>query len=229
MTNTSDRKNFGAPFAIKELTEAGQFEGHCAVFGNIDLQGDKIRKSAFLHTIEETKGHWPVLFGHDTGRVVGFSTYAEEDSKGLYVRGEFTLDSNEGKDAHAVVRHAQKLKQPFGMSIGYRIRENGAEVDARTGIRVLHDLDILEFSVVPLPANPKARMTGVKSDDWTIRDLEQYLRDGGLSKEAAIAIAAGGFKALDRRDADEGKDDELRDAMALMSWVAKETFLLKER
>jgi hypothetical protein len=59
--------------------------------------------------------------------------------------------------------------------------------------------------------------------------LEQYLRDGGLSKEAAIAIAAGGFKALDRRDADEGKDDELRDAMALMSWVAKETFLLKER
>jgi HK97 family phage prohead protease len=224
----TERKIIAASCALKELTESGQFEGHAAAF-NLDLQNDRIRRGAFAETIAESGGRWPVLFGHDTGRVVGFSTHAEEDSKGLYVRGEFTLTSDEGRNAYETVKHAQRLKQPFGLSIGYRIRENGAELDTRTGLRVLHDLDVLEFSLAAIPANPKARMTGVKADDWTIRDLEQYLRDGGLSKEAAIAIAAGGFKALDRRDADEGKSDEMREAHSLMSWVARESFLLKER
>ena len=43
---------------------------------------------------------------HNTGRVVGFSTAAEEDSKGLRVEGEFTFASDEGRNAYATVKHA---------------------------------------------------------------------------------------------------------------------------
>lgn len=230
----TERKIIAASCALKELTESGQFEGHAAAF-NLDLQNDRIRRGAFVETIAESGGRWPVLFGHDTGRVVGFSTEAAEDSKGLYVRGEFTLTSDEGRNAYETVKHAQKLKQPFGLSIGYRIRgEDGATFDEQTGIRTLKNVDVMEFSAVPLPANPKARMTGVKDlsevRGWTLRDFENHLREAGFSLQTARAIASHSYEAIvsQREASGESKDDEVREARALMSWVAKETFLLKE-
>jgi HK97 family phage prohead protease len=226
-----ERKIIACSFAFsKELTEAGQFEGHAAVFGNIDLQGDKIKRGAFAETIEESAGRWPVLMAHSLGRVVGFSTGAEEDSKGLKVAGEFTLDSDEGRNAYATARHAAKLGQKFGLSIGYAIRgENGASYDESTNVRTLKNLTVYEFSLAAVPANPRARIAAVKElediHDWTIREFEKYLRESGFSKEAARAIASRGFKAFDRSEADETPDDE--GARALMSAVARESILLK--
>src|SRR5262245_58944172 len=159
----SERKIFNAPFALKELTETGQFEGWAAVFSNIDRQGDIIRKGAFAESIAESGGgRWPVLFSHDSGRCCGFSTAASEDSKGLFVRGEFTLDSDEGRNAAATCRHAQSLGQKFGLSIGYRIRgKDGATFDPETNVRTLRNIEVLEFSVCPIPANDRARLAHV--------------------------------------------------------------------
>jgi hypothetical protein len=120
--------------------------------------------------------------------VVGFSTGAEEDSKGLKVAGEFTLDSDEGRNAYAVARHAAKLKQPFGLSIGYALRgENGATFDEATGVRTLKNLTVYEFSLASVPANVRARMTAVKSldDCATVRDVEQWMREQGATGDQA--------------------------------------------
>jgi phage head maturation protease len=164
--------------------------------------------------------------------VVGFSTAAEEDSKGLKVAGEFTLDSDEGHNAYATVRHAAKLGQKFGLSIGYAIRgEDGAHWDEQTGVRTLKNLTVYEFSLAAIPANPRARMTAVKARDlinageilWSIREFEEYLREAGLSKEAAKRFVAGGYGALDRRDADEGEEEVRR---AFMARVALERIQL---
>jgi HK97 family phage prohead protease len=218
------------PFEIKTASdeEDGFVSGYASVFGGPpDLQGDIMVRGCFKDTIESTPG-WPMLFGHSMSKCCGFWTKAVEDHRGLLMEGQLTMESPEGAAAAAIVRHGSKLKLPFGLSIGYAVNPQGYKVDG--DVRKLTSVTLHEVSLVPIPACGRARVTRIKQgSDWTIRDLEQYLRDGGLSKEAAIAIAAGGFKALDRRDADEGKDDELRDAMALMSWVAKETFLLKER
>jgi len=188
-----ERKAFACAIEFKEVTEAGQFEGHAAVFNNVDLGGDRIKRPAFRRTIEETGGKWPVLMGHLMSRPVGFSTYAEEDGKGLLVRGEFTLDADDGRNAYALVKHAAKLKQPFGLSIGYGVAKDGAKFNSETGVRDLTDLDVYEFSLAAVPMNQRARVARVKSADeaLTEREIEDILRDAGfLHNEAKRLISS---------------------------------------
>jgi uncharacterized protein len=185
--------------------EPGTFEAYISTFRNIDRQRDIVMPSAFDRTIKETRGKLPVLMGHQMGRIVGFGISAETDAKGLKVRGQFTLDSDEGKNAYAVTRHAAKLKTMLGMSIGYGIPEGGAEYDEKRQVRKLHDIDLLEYSIACVPANDRAHMLGVKSAAWTERDFEEYLRDAGLSREAAKRFVLRGYSGLvDQRDADTG-------------------------
>jgi len=190
---TIEKKVFTCALEWKEVTEDGQFEGHAAVFNNVDLGGDRIKRPAFKRTIEETGGKWPVLMGHIMSRPVGFSTGADEDSKGLHVFGEFTLASDDGRNAYALAKHAAKLKQPFGLSIGYGIAEGGAKFNSDTGVRDLTDLDVYEFSLASVPMNPRARIARVKAagEQYTERELEGILRDAGFSiSEAKCLISS---------------------------------------
>jgi HK97 family phage prohead protease len=196
-------------FALKEIADdaAGQFTGYCSTFGNTDLQGDIVMPGAFAHTLKSSRGKVPILMGHQMARIVGFGLSAEEDEKGLKVTGQFTLDSDEGRNAHAVAKHASQVGHKLGLSIGYGIRKNGSEYDEATQTRKLKDLDLWEYSIACVPANPRARISAVKANEsWTERDYEQYLREAGLSREAAKRFVLRGFGALDQRDAD-GSDN----------------------
>jgi uncharacterized protein len=223
-----ERKIYECAFALKQVTETGQFEGHAAVFGNVDLQGDKIKRGAFAETIAESAGKWPVLMGHNTGRVVGFSTAAEEDTKGLRVAGEFTLASDEGRNAYATAKHAAGLGQKFGLSIGYGIREGGADFDPETGVRTLKNLTVYEFSLAAIPANPRARIAHVKelAECKTVREVEAWLRERGATGDDARTMIA---ILRQERDANaagdlerDAKDAEGCAARAFMSWAARE-------
>ena len=65
----------------------------------------------------------------------------------------------------------------------------------------------MEVSLVTMPANPKARVTSVKSIEEieTIRDFEKFLRDAGFSNSQAKSIASHGYRPADLRDEDEAK------------------------
>jgi uncharacterized protein len=204
-------------FELKQLEETGTFEGYASTFGNTDLQGDVVAPGAFTQTLAKSHGRVPVLMVHRTWQIVGFGTNAAEDEKGLKVKAEFTLASDAGRNAYAVAQHAHKIGHKLGLSIGYFVPEGGAEYNDRTGVRKLKQVDLYEYSIAPIPANPRARIAGVKSAgvDWTAREFEEYLRDAGFSREAAKRITAGGFKALaDQRDVDQG---DRREAAAFMS------------
>lgn len=209
---------------VKELDALGQFEAYAATFGNIDRQGDKIARGAFLETIAESKGRYPFLMAHDTSRIAGFGTHAEEDAKGLLVSGELILDSDEGRNAYAIMKTAAKLKAPLGFSIGYGVPEGGAKRDEKTGVRTLSKIVLYEYSIACVPANPRARMTDVKASEWTRRELETQLCEIGLSRAAAKAVVAGGYQALkDQRDVDAGavvvNADDQRDVDAVLRAV----------
>jgi HK97 family phage prohead protease len=216
----AEEKQYACHMQLKELTQDGQFEGYAAIFGNIDLQGDRIKRGAFKETLEETGGRWPILMGHMMARPVGFSITGEEDNKGLKVLGEFTLDSRDGQDAYASARHAARLKQPLGLSIGYRIRKDGAEYNSDTGVRHLTALDVLEFSVATVPANPRARVSRVKSagERWSVRECEEILRDAGFSQSEAKCLI---FSLKGQRDVEP-------DATALLAPDPKAVAFLDE-
>lgn len=202
----------GFQFNVKELDAMGEIEGYASTFGKApDRQGDVVKRGAFIRTLEESKGKFPLLMGHDTGRICGFSTHAEEDSHGLKIRGQLALDADEGRNCYAIARLAHQLNTPLKMSIGYMIHEGGSEWDKLGRIRTLTSIDLLETSFVAVPAQPNARVTGVKSGtEWTKREFEQHLRDVGFSDVAAKRIIAAGFDALgDQRDVDESGIAEL--------------------
>lgn len=200
-----------APDSVDEKT--GEFHGYGAVFGNVDDYGDVIAPGAFKGTLRDWKkagklppmlvqhGGW--MMGDMDALPIGVWMEMSEDATGLAVRGRvINLDTERGKTIYGALREGAL----DGMSIGYRAKKFTLGTKPDEPRRTLEAVDLVEVSLVTFPANGRARVAGVKAAQ-TIREFEDFLRDeGGFSRAAAKAIAAGGFKALDPRDED-GTDD----------------------
>lgn len=208
------REHFFAPLEVKFSADAetGTFAGYGAIFGNVDAYGDVIQKGAFKDTLRDWKkqkrlppmlvqhGGWGI--GDMDGLAIGKWTAMEEDDTGLAVEGKLIgLDTERGKIIHG----AMKESVLDGLSIGYRAKEFVLGTKPTEPRRILKKVDLVELSVVQMPANGEARIRSVKgcADIKTIREFEDFLRDAGFSNAAAKAIAARGFKAADPRDEDD--------------------------
>ena len=162
------------PFQVKAVETDGRFTGYASVFGNQDRQGDVVLPGAFKDTLAQHRGRVPILLAHRTDQPIGFGIDAQEDSHGLKVVGEFTLDSDSGRNAYATAKHAAKLNHEIGLSIGYAIPPGGSEF--RDDVRYLKAVDLYEYSIALVPANAEARITGVKSDADIVEVLQQVFQ-----------------------------------------------------
>jgi HK97 family phage prohead protease len=143
----------------------------------VDLGLDIIAPGAFAKTIAENPT-LPVLWAHNTREVIGVSESLEEDTKGLHVKGRLVLDVQRAQEVHSLMK-ADAVK---GMSIGY----DPIVVDwsrEKENIRILREVKLWEYSLVPFPMNPEAQVTAVK----TAEDLEEYLRQILAFKGESIA------------------------------------------
>jgi HK97 family phage prohead protease len=195
-------KAFTAPLEIKNLDEGGSFEGYASVFGVMDSDGDVIVKGAFRKSIEDyrAKGKMPkMLWQHNPSIIVGKFTDMEEDDYGLRVKGTLILEVEKGREAYALM----KAGELDAMSVGFNIDE---AQDGNNRGRVISAADLWEVSLVTWGANPDAKITTVKCID-TVRDFERFLRDSGFSRKQAVAITAGGFKAVDSNQSESDDDD----------------------
>ena len=209
------------PFSLKAAAKdaaPGAFQGYGSIFGNVDLGKDVCEAGCFGRSLAEHKsrGTLPAMYWmHDRSEPCGDWLSMTEDDKGLAVDGLLWT----GDKAIEASRKAYNLLRgtsPKGLSIGYMARK--WRYDNKTGVRTLEDVDLLEVSVVGYGMNPEALVTHVKSiiQDGNIpavRDLEDLLRDAGLSATQAKALLAHGYRAL--RDA-EG-DAKAADLDALRS------------
>jgi HK97 family phage prohead protease len=190
-------------FSMKTMADEGTFDGYASTFGNVDLGGDVVERGAFAETLKKTAGKVPILMAHDSAQIVGFGLEAAEDEHGLRVVGQFTLDSDAGRNAGAIARHAHKVGHKLGLSIGYRPRKNGAEWDEQTGVRRLKAVDLFEYSLAAIPMNPRARVSRVKS----VREAEHTLRELGMTGDDARQ-----FISVIRGERDANLDTPERDA-----------------
>ena len=102
-----------------------------------------------------------------------------------------------------------------GLSIGYSLPDDGWRYDKDKDIFVLEKINLWEVSLVTFPANDEARVQQVKrafeaGQTPTIRQVERCLRDVGFSAQQAKAVLAGGYKAIDSRDADQALESQLK-------------------
>jgi HK97 family phage prohead protease len=181
-----ERQSFG--FEIKDIDGSGVFEGYASTW-DLDRVGDRIIKGAFAKTIKKTGARVPVRWLH--AEPIGVGIEAKEDARGLFVKGKLVLTVQRAQEARDLVA-AGAVQH---MSIGYRVPRDGWDMDG--DVRLLKEVDLLEYSLVDQPANPQAAITRMKSvGDLTERDFEELLRDVGFSQREAKTIIGHGFRAL---------------------------------
>ena len=197
---TLETKDFD--FQINVIEEStGVITGYGSVFGNVDSWGDVVEKGAFLRTIEQR--NIPILWQHNSDEPIGLWDEISEDDYGLKMRGHLLIDDvAKAKEAYALV----KSGVVNGLSIGYIPKDYSYDVE---NYRHISDVNLYEVSLVTFPANEKAIITDIKSDDLNIRRAEKALVDAGFSHKLAKTILAKGFKSAivrdeqpDQRDAD---------------------------
>lgn len=161
---------FVAPLELKfaENAAEGVFSGYGAMFGNVDSHGDVILPGAFRESLAERKSQGrgvPMhvmhgVYGGD-GVPVGVWTSVEEDDKGLRVEGKLSgMNTDAGRMRYELVKDGAL----GGLSIGYRVKKNGATYGQKPGEpkRTLKSLHLGEISLVDDPSNAQARVMEMK-------------------------------------------------------------------
>lgn len=191
-----------SPFEIKQLDDAGHIEGLAAAFGNIDRGGDKMLFGSVTKSLAARGSRpLPMLLCHDPKRPIGAWKEWVERPDGLHVKGKVTTQSRDGQEAYALARDGGLT----GISIGYVATGKAYERDTR----VLSEVDLREASLVPVPMNERAQVTAVKSIAGA-RDIEELLRESGLSSRRAKAAASVAWKSINEQSDDEAAEAEVR-------------------
>ncbi|MCK9542483.1 MAG: HK97 family phage prohead protease [Novosphingobium sp.] len=140
-----------------DADETGTFTGYASIFGEPDSYGDTVKSGAFGRTIRERKASGgPAMFwNHNSDQPIGVWHEIVEDARGLKVTGKLVVETAKGAEALALL----KAGAVNGLSIGFRARKSER---GPNGGRVLTDIDLVEISLVSLPAASKARITSVK-------------------------------------------------------------------
>lgn len=146
----------GLSHPIREIKAADDgswtVAGYISTFGNVDHQGDVVIKGAFAETLQ-TGNSIKFLFGHDNRSVIGVPLSLKEDDHGLF--GRFRISKTSlGQDVYTLLKDGAL----DAFSIGYV----PTDVDYDGETRLLKSVELLEASVVAIPANERALVTAVK-------------------------------------------------------------------
>lgn len=206
---------------VKGLSEDGTFEGYGSVFGNVDSYGEKVMPGAFVASLAKHRREGSnvlMLWQHNANEPIGVWEDLAEDAKGLWGKGRLILDVQKAREVHALM----KAKAIGGLSIGYR----EVKVTPDGNVRNLEELDLREISPVSFPANRRARVESVKSErmeefarrlrdgePMPIKEFEDILREAGVPKSMATAIASHGYAKAIRS---ESEGDQATEATAFL-------------
>ncbi|QDP65961.1 MAG: putative prohead protease [Prokaryotic dsDNA virus sp.] len=160
--NDMTMKRMVVGFEVKDVKEADDgfytFEGYASTYGNLDRGDDIVMSGAFDETMKDYSGSekLPVLWQHSHDMPIGVYDEIRSDSKGLWVKGRMPKDDDFVKGRVMPQMRVGSIRK---MSIGYSIDDY--EWDGN--IRKLKRLKLWEVSLVTIPMNNSADVTGFKS------------------------------------------------------------------
>lgn len=140
--------------ASLNVDDTGKITGIAWPFASPDRVGDIIVKGAFADTSEKL----PMLWAHDQSQAVGVWDSITESGKGLQVKGRLLV--NDVQRA-AEVRALVQAGAVTGLSIGFETKKSTSR---KGGGRTIYKLDLLEISIVAVPAHPGAQITSIKGN-----------------------------------------------------------------
>jgi HK97 family phage prohead protease len=174
-----------------KATAKGAFEGHFAVWGNVDDGGNVSHRGMFLKTIAERGRRVKVFYAHDWTKLIGPAPdVLQEDSSGLYAAGHLTLDSFWGREVWALMKDGALTEGSFGYEA---VKFDFEKVSADEVVRHLREVKLYEISPVPLGMNALTQVGLVKRSaqrsSWLAARLLELRADrlGTGLTQAAIA------------------------------------------
>ena len=159
MTQEIVRKSFD----VSTLLEEREFIAYIATF-DVDLVGDRIAPGA-VRNLERFVRDGFVTVSHDWSAVpVASILEAWEDERGVLIRARFHSHP-EAEAVYTYVRERTELGKSVRFSIGFYVLKTHDEAteDGRT-VRVIDELELVEASIVNVPANPATELVAVKQN-----------------------------------------------------------------
>ncbi|MGI4937996.1 MAG: HK97 family phage prohead protease [Janthinobacterium lividum] len=191
---------------IKFAATEGNFTGYGSVFGNLDSKNDIIMPGAYDEVLKsgDPVGVY-VNHGWIRGELpIGSWAGLKQDARGLFGEANLVMQMPTALNAY----WAMKSGLINGLSVAI-IPDHKSVERKGDGSRVIHNIKTLkEISIVTDPANDSSRVVSVKFRDEldacdSERDIEQLLRDAGLSKWESKAVISRAKTIFTGRDAPE--------------------------
>jgi HK97 family phage prohead protease len=169
-------------FQIKELSEAGYFEGLLSPYGNVDQGGDVVEPGAYNKTLKDHGYERPLLWQHKTDCPIG-KLVLEDRQDGLWCKGQLLMELPLAQQAYSLI----KAKIVQGLSIGFESVKDAIE----GGVRHLKEIRLWEGSIVTFGMNLSALITSVKAaretkDDFNAELADIQLFDAGYQMHGAL-------------------------------------------
>ncbi len=178
---------------LKFEDESRTFSGYASKFNGVDSYGDTIVPGAYTKTLQDRSRPVQLRWNHH-GAVIGKWLEITEDDVGLHVKGSLTPNHSQAEDVYALLKHGAIS----GLSIGYRTLKGEKNTN---GGEDLHEIDLVEISVVESPADLGAQVADIKSAE-RLKDVEAYLRDAkGFTKAEATELVSR-IKAIAQSESD---------------------------
>jgi len=210
-------KNFN--FVIKNISEdpiknIGIVEGFASTFGNTDREGDIMMPGAFTKSIQALRSSnqkLPMLAGH-RDQIGGFDPNEMfENNIGLQVSGQIDLNIQEGREKYSLAKNG--FLTSFSVAFFANRKNIDFSDDGQT--RSFKEVELLEVSLVPIPANTNAVVTEVKgamayknyplmdqATPWSGEKATTQIKDKTGSTDAPSATYRNGFMWFDAKNAD---------------------------
>jgi HK97 family phage prohead protease len=148
------------------VSDAGDITGIAWPYGTPDRVGDVIEPKAF----QNARAPLPLLFAHDPAQPVGVWTDIVTTGAGLTLKGRLLVDDVErAREVRALV----KAGAVTGLSIGFRTK---SATPRKGGGRTISALELVECSLVTIPAHPGARVTSAKDASTALKIVEALNR-----------------------------------------------------
>lgn len=197
-------RHFVLPLTIAQRAEdsnTGTLTGYAARFDawshDLGWFREKIERGAFKRTLEDKGNDIRALADHRTdalavvGRRSAGTLRLQEDNEGLKVEIDLP-DTSAGRDLRTNI----EAGNVDGMSFGFVVREDSWKrgEDGQPDERTLHDVDLIEVSVVAFPAYPDTSIAA-RSKEAALGEPPAPLSDETPAARARLRARRSAFKA----------------------------------
>ena len=194
-------------FDMKAAEDFGSISGYFSTYDRIpDSYGDVIARGAFTDTIKarEESGHpFPLCWNHDLDQIIGKVDSIEDTEKGPLMTASF-FDTPLAQEKREIV----KSGVVYQFSFAYDVKD-AAQVTLEDGTKAneLRQIDLFEVSIVPIPANPRAEVTSIKSEEPEVKAGRRNSKKDADALKEAISLIQGVLGEFDEELTDEGEDE----------------------